>query len=667
MDKKLISVQETVEEQINIEETLAEYDTSSNTRNLKGNVAKLVGILAIAMSLFHLYTAGLGSLLVMKQRSTHLLFVLSIGFLLYPISKTRNKNKIPFYDWIFAGAGVVVTSYIFLNFESIVRRGGMPTTLDIVFGITAVLLVLEMTRRSIGPELPIIAVIFIAYAFAGPYLPGVLGHRGYTLRRLVNQLYMTTEGIFGTPLGVSATFVFMFILFGSFLEITGVGQFFIDLAFSIAGHKKGGPAKAAVLASGFMGSISGSSIANTVTTGAFTIPLMKKVGYKPNFAGAVEAAASTGGQILPPVMGAAAFIMSEFTSIPYITIVKSAVVPALLYYLGVTVMVHLQASKQGLVGIPKEELPDLKATFSSGFHLLLPLIAVVGFLVKYSPLKAAFNSIIIALVVCLFRKHTRIKPAAILYALEDGAKKAISVASACACAGIIVGIVTLTGLGLTFANLIVSFAGGKLLPTLILTMVASIILGMGLPTTAKYIVLATMAAPALVQLGVPLIAAHLFILYFGVIADVTPPVALAAYAGAGIAGGDSFKTGLQALKLGSAGFIVPFIFAINPSLLLINVSPIGAIVTIATACVGIISFGAGIQGYLFTHARHYERALLLAAALMLIHPNVVIDGIGLGILAVIAITQHKRYKSENEDTREVIVENRVILSNSGNK
>jgi TRAP transporter 4TM/12TM fusion protein len=630
---------------MDIEEKLAQFDKSSNIRNLKGILNKLVTLLTAAMSLFHLYTAAFGSLLTMKQRATHLLFVLVIGFILYPRSKKARKDRVAILDWFLAALGLIVTSYILYDYESLVRRGGLPTSVDLLLGLITILLVLEITRRSIGPELPIIATIFIAYAFFGPYIPGVLGHRGYSYVRVIDQLYTTTEGIFGTPLGVSATFVFMFILFGSFLDITGVGQFFIDVAFAAAGHRKGGPAKAAVLASGFMGSISGSSIANTVTTGAFTIPLMKKIGYKPNFAGAVEAAASTGGQILPPVMGAAAFIMSEFTNIPYIQIVVSAVVPALLYYLGVMFMVHLQASKRGLEGIPKEELPDFKTTFARGFHLLLPLIGVVLFLVRYSPLRAAFLSILVALVVCMLRKHTRIKPGAILVALEDGAKKAISVAAACACAGIIVGIVTLTGLGLTFANVIISLAGGLLFPTLLLTMVASIILGMGLPTTAKYIVLATMAAPALVQLGVPLIAAHLFILYFGVIADVTPPVALAAYAGAGIAGGDSFKTGVQALKLASAGFIIPFIFAISPELLLINVTAVQAIGSIVTACVGVIAFASAVQDYFLSKTRIWERILFLVGALMLINPDAMMDLVGLLIVAVPVVTQILRRRA----------------------
>ena len=649
MEEKSLSIQDSIEEKVNIEEELAKFDSSANTRNLQGFFAILITLFAVSMSLFHLYTAGFGSLLIMKQRSAHLFFVLILGFLLYPLRKKSSRDKLPIYDLLFSALGAMVTLYVLLNFDALVVRGGLPTGIDLFMGVTMIVLVLELTRRSIGPELPFIAILFIAYAFLGPYIPGPLGHRGYSVARVVNQLFMTTEGILGTPLGVSSTFVFMFILFGSFLEITGVGQFFIDLAFSLAGHRKGGPAKAAVLASGFMGSISGSSIANTVTTGAFTIPLMKKIGYKPDFAGAVEAAASTGGQILPPVMGAAAFIMSEFTGIPYIKIVVSAFVPALLYYLGVTIMVHLQASKRGLEGIPKNELPEFKSTFKQGFHLLLPLVSVVIFLVRYSPLRAAFNSILVALAVSMIRKSTRVKLKDILYALEDGAKKAVNVAAACACAGVIVGIVTLTGMGLTFANLIVNLAGGMLLPTLILTMVASIILGMGLPTTAKYIVLATMAAPALVQLGVPLIAAHLFILYFGVIADVTPPVALAAYAGAGIAGGDSFKTGITALKLASAGFIIPFIFAMNPTLLLIDVTVLEAIIAIITASIGVLGFACAMQGYFLSKTRIYERILFFVSALMLIDPTFVIDTLGLAIMAIPLATQYFRHRKNKND------------------
>lgn len=646
-------IQDQAEVEINVEEKLAELDQSSNVRKLAGNLGKVITLIAIVMSLFHLYTAGFGILLAMKQRAMHLMFVFVLGFLMYPASKRFDKTKIQFFDWFLAGGGIIVTGYILMFYEELVRRGGRPTSLDMVMGVIAIILVLEVTRRSIGPQLPIIATIFLIYTIVGPYIPGILGHRGYSVQRLVNQMYMTTEGIFGTPLGVSATFVFMFILFGSFLEITGVGQFFIDVAFAAAGTRKGGPAKAAVIASGFMGSISGSSIANTVTTGAFTIPLMKKVGYEPTFAGAVEAAASTGGQILPPIMGAAAFIMSEFTGIPYIQIIASAVVPALLYYLGVITMVHLQASKKGLVGMKKEDLPVFKTVFLEGFHLLIPLVGVVFLLIRFTPLRAAYWSIIIAMAVSMLRAHTRIGIKDILSALEEGAKKAIGVAAACACAGLIVGVVTLTGLGLTFANLIVNLAGGLLLPTLFLTMIASIILGLGLPTTAKYIVLATMAVPALLELGVPLLAAHLFVLYFGVIADVTPPVALAAYAGAGIAGGDSFKTGIQALKLGSAGFLIPYIFAMSPELLLVDVTFFEAGLAIITACLGVVAFGSAVQGYLLTNTKIYERIMFLISALLLIHPNKLVDLAGFGILVVAVILQVGRSRSQKNNPVEV--------------
>ncbi len=619
----------------------------SSTRDLKGLTAKIVFLIAVAMSLFHLYTAGFGVLLAHKQRAVHLMFVLVLGFLLYPASKKgRSAVGVPWYDWLLAAAGIMVNTYILVFYEVLVRRGGLPTQLDMVMGVLTVILVLELTRRSIGAPLAIIAVLALLYGYFGYLIPGDLGHIGYSVRRLVNQMYMATEGIFGIPLGVSATFVFLFILFGAFLEVTGVGQFFIDLAFALAGKSRGGPAKAAVVASGFMGSISGSSIANTVTTGSFTIPLMKRVGYKPTFAGAVEAAASTGGQILPPIMGAAAFIMAEFTGIPYVRIIGAAVVPALIYYLAVLIMVHLEAVKQGLEGLSKAEIPNLKRVMLDGFHLLAPLVGIIYLLVAgFTPFRAAFVGIILAVGTCMVRKHTRIGVWDIVLALNSGARKALNVAAACACAGIIVGIVTLTGLGLAFASAIVSLAGGMLLPTLALTMVASIILGLGLPTTAKYIILATMAAPALTLLGVELLAAHLFILYFGVIADVTPPVALAAYAGAGIAGGNSFQTGVTALKLGLAGFIIPFVFALNPTMLFIDATALTVLVAAITGAIGVTGLAGAVQGYLITHARSYERVLLLLAALSLLMPGVVSDfggALALGLVVLFQLARRAR-------------------------
>ncbi|KAF0193705.1 MAG: TRAP transporter 4TM/12TM fusion protein [Bacillota bacterium] len=639
-------------ESVNVEKILEQFDTESNYRKLAGRAGLAISLIAMAMSVFHFYTAGFGQLVAMKQRAIHLTFVLILAFLLWPAAKRLSRKRLPCYDVGLALAGLGVGLYSLLNYESLIYRAGLPTTLDLVVGIIAILLVLEVTRRTVGPELPIVAIIFLAYAYFGPYLPSILNHRGFSLNRIVEHTYLTTEGIFGTPIMVSSTFVFLFILYGAFLEKTGVGQFFIDLAFAATGHMKGGPAKTAVLASGLMGSISGSSVANTVTTGAFTIPAMKKVGYSPEFAGAVEAAASTGGQIMPPVMGAAAFIMSEMTGINYFQIIVAATIPAILYYLAVGTMVHLEAVKTGLVGMPKEQLPKARDTMKRGWHLMIPLIAIIYFLVvmKVTPFKAAYWSIMIAVLVAMLKKETRIGIKAILSALEDGARMAVGVASACACAGIVVGVVTLTGLGMKFASLIIAVAGGNLILTLFFTMIASLILGMGLPTTAKYIVLATMAAPALVQLGVPLIAAHLFILYFGVIADITPPVALAAYAGAGIAGGNAMKTGMIALKLASAGFLIPYIFALSPGLILVNVTWYQALHTFITALIGIVALAAGVQGWFFSKTLLHERALLFVSAFALIVPGVVTDSIGLGALALVYVLQKARLKKATAPT-----------------
>ena len=491
-------------------------------------------------------------------------------------------------------------------------------------------------------------------------MPGLLAHRGFSLERIVSHMYLGLEGIMGIPLGVSATFVFMFILFGAVLDKTGVGKFFIDVAYAITGHSKSGPAMTAVVASGFMGSISGSSVANTVTTGAFTIPLMKKTGYKPYFAGAVEAAASTGGQIMPPVMGAAAFIMAEFTGIAYNKIIIAAAIPALLYYFAVGTMVHLEASKLGLKGLPRDQLPKISRIMKKDGYMILPLVAIVFFLLAgYTPLKSAFYaivfSIVIAVLVSLIKHNHSFGIKEFLGALESGAKSAVGVACACACAGMIVGVVTLTGLGLRIAELIVSIAGGSLILTLFFTMLASLILGMGLPTTAKYIVLATMAVPALIKLDVNIMAAHLFILYFGVIADITPPVALAAYAGAGIAGANSMKTGFQAVKLALAAFIVPYIFAMDPTLILVEevvgttvkfLPVFKAIPVAVSAMIGIVCLAGAVEGYLFDHCKVYERIPLAIAAFLLLKPGTVSDLIGLVVLVGIYFLQKQRIKNK---------------------
>ncbi|MFA5577281.1 MAG: TRAP transporter permease [Tissierellaceae bacterium] len=655
-DKKLMTESDV---SMNVDELMEEYDAeTSKARKLTGMAGKVAMVVAIIMSAFQLYTAGFGTLLSVKQRALHIIFAFALGFLLYPGSKKSKKDRASLLDYIFIILVVIVFGYLFIFVNEIANKGGSTTPVDLLFGGLAILLTLEATRRVVGPELPIVAILFLSYAKLGPYLPGLLSHRGYSFERIISHMYLTLEGILGIPIGVSATYVFMFILFGSFLDKTGVGKFFIDLAYSLTGHLKSGPAMTAVVASGLMGSISGSSVANTVTTGAFTIPLMKKTGYKPYFAGAVEAAASTGGQIMPPVMGAAAFIMADFTGIRYKYIIAAAAIPAILYYFAVGTMVHLEASKLGLKGLPKEELPKLGKILKKDGYLLTPLAFIIYFLMKgYTATKAAFYSIIISIVIAvvasIIRKDNSFKLEDFFAALEAGAKGSIGVALACASAGMIVGVVTLTGLGLKVAELIVTLAQGKLLLTLFFTMIASIILGMGLPTTAKYIVLATMAVPALVKLNVNLMAAHLFILYFGVIADITPPVALAAYAGAGIAGANSMKTGFQAVKLALAAFIVPYIFAIDSSLILVKevvgtsvtfLPILSAVPVIISAILGILCLGSAVEGYLIDYTKIYERVLLAIGALLLLKPGLWTDAFGLAVLIVVYLLQRQRTK-----------------------
>lgn len=646
---------------MDVNELMEQYDLeTSKLRKLTGKVALFITIVAILMSAFHLFTAWHGTLLAMKQRSLHLIFAFTLGFALYPGFKKSSKDKIDITDWLLIILSVGVWGYIFFNVEAIALKGGQMSTTDMVLGVISVLLTLEVTRRVVGPELPIVTIVFLLFAYFGRHLPGIFAHRGFNVTRIVSHMYMTTEGIMGTPLGVSSTFVFMFILFGSFLDKTGVGEFFIDFAYALTGSTRSGPAMTSVLSSGLMGSISGSSVANTVTTGAFTIPLMKSVGYKPHYAGAVEATASTGGQIMPPVMGAAAFIMADFTGFPYISIVKAAIIPAVLYYIAVGTMVHLEACKLGLKGMPRETLPKVSNILKKQGYLTLPLIAIIFMLVKqYPPTMAALTGIVIGVIVAMtasiIKKDNSFTPKDILGAMEAGAKGAVGVACACACAGMIVGVVTLTGFGLKIAEVIVQIAQGRLIPTLLLTMISSIILGMGLPTTAKYIVLATMAVPAITKLGVNLMSAHLFILYFGVVADVTPPVALAAYAGAGIAGANSMKTGFQAFKLAIGAFIIPYIFVINPHLIMVdsivgttvNWLPItAALPTIVTALIGTVCLAGTVESYLFGKLRIWQRVILLLAAFALLDPKLLTDAIGLAALAFIFVTQKMLNKNK---------------------
>ena len=508
---------------IDLEDLMRKYDTEARFRALTGWQGQLVALLAVAMSCFHFYTSGFGLLLAQMQGAVHLAFTLALVFLLYPATSKQSKTSgIPFYDFILAALGVASALYLVFFFNDLVTRAGLPTTTDLVMGFILIATLLEATRRISNPVRPCLAIIALLYCYFGRYMPQMLAHRGFSVARIVNHMYLGTEGIFGTPLEVSSTFVFMFILFGAVLEKTGLGKFIIDLSMALAGWSTGGPAKVAIVSSGLMGTVSGSSVANVCTTGMFTIPLMKSVGYEPHFAGAVEAVASTGGQIMPPVMGAGAFIMAQFLGVPYIQVAVAAIVPALLYYFAVMVQVHFEACRLGLKGIPWSQLPPIWPLLKSKGFLLIPLIAIIYFLLAgYTPLKAAFNGILVSFVLSWLNKETRLTPVRIYEAFQAGARGAIGVACACATVGMVVGMGTLTGLALRIAGAIVTAAGGSKILTLIFTMCASIILGTGLPTTANFIVTSTMAAPALFQLGVPAMAAYMFVFYFGIAADLT--------------------------------------------------------------------------------------------------------------------------------------------------
>ena len=648
MSETEVKIIDQVEEnaKIDLEDLMRKYDTEARFRALTGWQGQLVALLAVAISCFHFYTSGFGLLLAQMQGAVHLAFTLALVFLLYPATSKQSKTSgIPFYDFILAALGVASALYLVFFFNDLVTRAGLPTTTDLVMGFILIATLLEATRRISNPVLPCLAIIALLYCYFGRYMPQMLAHRGFSVARIVNHMYLGTEGIFGTPLEVSSTFVFMFILFGAVLEKTGLGKFIIDLSMALAGWSTGGPAKVAIVSSGLMGTVSGSSVANVCTTGMFTIPLMKSVGYEPHFAGAVEAVASTGGQIMPPVMGAGAFIMAQFLGVPYIQVAVAAIVPALLYYFAVMVQVHFEACRLGLKGIPWSQLPPIWPLLKSKGFLLIPLIAIIYFLLAgYTPLKAAFNGILVSFVLSWLNKETRLTPVRIYEAFQAGARGAIGVACACATVGMVVGMGTLTGLALRIAGAIVTAAGGSKILTLMFTMCASIILGTGLPTTANFIVTSTMAAPALFQLGVPAMAAYMFVFYFGIAADLTPPVALAAYAGSGIAGSDPMKTGVTAFKLALAGFLVPYIYVYNPMLLFIDVVPMVMVQAICTALIGVFLLAMFSIGFFKAHLAWYMRILAFGGAIGLLIPGTTSDLAGLAVLAVIYIVQTAKAK-----------------------
>lgn len=624
-----------------------DYDDDGNKqaklRLLGGKAGLIISILAIAMSLFHLYTGLFGVFESILQRSAHLGFALMLVFAIYkPASKAAKSKSIPWYDWLLILSSGLIYSYFVFNATDIAARmtyieplSGLQIGLAIVGG----LILIEATRRVIGNVLVIIIALFLLYGIFGDKLPGPIAHGGFDLQWITDHLFFTTTGVFSTPLGVSATFIFLFILFGKFLEVSGAGQFFIDLSVSAMGRYRGGPAKVAVVASAIMGTISGSAVANTVTTGAFTIPMMKKTGYKGHFAGAVESVASTGGQITPPIMGASAFIIASYLGVPYIEIAIAAIIPAVLFYISVFMQVDLRAKRIGLHGLNKENLESTWSVFKKGFIFFLPLIVIVVMLAGgSSPMRAGLFAIGATILVGIINRIAKMDFKSIVKALDLGARASLETAIACAAAGLIVGVIGFTGIGLQFSSLIISLAGGVLLITLVLTAITSIILGMGLPTVAAYIVQVPLTIPALIELGVSPLAAHFFVFYFASISAITPPVALAAFAASGIAGSDPMKTSLSALKLGIAAFIVPFIFVYGEQLLLVG-SPGDIILATVTAIIGIIGVAAAVEGWVLRNAFWYERILLFIGSIIMIMPGIWTDLIGIVILAGIYLLQ----------------------------
>jgi TRAP transporter 4TM/12TM fusion protein len=602
-------------------------------KNLSGPVAKIALVVAVFGAVYHLYNAGFGAQSELQLRSMHWAFISFLAFLMYPARSRSPRQRISVWDGVLAVAAAACGLYIYFTWMDIAERMGFTIPRDIVFGVVEILLILEVCRRVVGLPLMILAGAFLAYGFLGPYMPMVFAHKGYGINAIVRVLYISTDGIFGLPIAISASYVVLFILFGAFLQASGGGKFFTDVAFGLVGRSIGGPAKAAVVSSSLMGTMSGAAVANVVTTGTFTIPLMKKSGYPTHLAGAIEAVASTGGQFVPPVMGAAAFMIAEIVNVPYGRVALAAILPSVLYYFYLYLCVDLEAKKAGLQSMNKEDIPSLKKAFKERGHLLVPLVVLIYcIVVGYSPGKSIFWSIVLIIVVSFFKKTTRMGFREMVLAMENGIQNAIPVAVACAAAGIITGIISLTGIGLRFSSILISLSGSSEFLMLVMTMVASIILGMGLPTSAAYVILAVLTAPALINLGIDSLAAHFFIFFFACVSTITPPVALSAYAGAGIAGADPMKTGFTAFRLGLVGFIVPFIAVYRPAILLqaevwrIALFMVLALISVVGLTYGSVGFRNGRMGF-------FKRILFfVGAALFLVKLDWVLNGAGALVL-----------------------------------
>ena len=592
-------------------------------------------VLSCVFVLYHLITSRFGMPPMFKHRAIHLGFILCLVWMYYPASKRSIQTRPSFVDMVLIAASIAVCGYTVLNVDAFALRGGVALQRDYYFGAVAILLVLEACRRVAGKGLLILAVIFLLYALFGRYIPGVLSHRGYTIQRIIYQMYLTTEGIYGLPIGIAATYLVLFIVFSSFLEKSGLGTLFNDVSLALGGRMAGGPAKVAVIGSALVGMISGSAATNVATSGAFTIPLMKKIGYKPYFAGAVEAAASTGGQIMPPIMGTGAFIMAEFLGIPYISIAAAAIIPAILYFAAVFFQVDLRARKIGLRGLAKEDIPDAKKTILRYGHMFLPIIILVVLLMEgFTPLYAAFYSILVTWILSFLRKETRMGVNKLIPLAVSSARSCLSLSVAMANAGFVVAVLSMTGIGIILADNIVALSQGSLFVTLVLCMVVSIVLGMGLPTSACYIIAATIAVPILAELNVPGLQAHFFVFYFSCLSTVTPPVALASYVAAGMSGAGTNEVGWAAFKLALAGFIVPFFFIYAPAVILIADSAMVIAWAAFTGLIGTALLAVAVECYLFRNLPWLLRVLFFGGAVLLMAPGLYSDIAGFGIAAV---------------------------------
>ena len=623
-----------------VEAIMKKYDRESNTRIWEGVPKKVVRYLLAAFALLMVYMNLFANWDERVRRSLFVGIVIILSFLVYPAKKgSTKKNHIPIYDIVLMVLGAGAYFYFVINFKTIIGHATRISQLEVIVGIIGILVLAETCRRVVGIPILCVATVFIGYAFysglgAGRAFPQVL-------KSIVYNLFYTTSGVIGTPIGVCSTYIALFILFGAFLEATGISEFFIQLANSLAGASTGGPAKVAVISSALCGMVSGSSVGNTVTTGSVTIPLMKKTGYKGEFAGAVEAAASTGGQIMPPIMGAAAFLMAEMVGVQYSEIAMRAIFPALLYFTGIFITVHLEAKRLGLKGIAKEDLPKFVPLFIRQGYLLIPLVTLVAMVMMgYTMSRSAVIATLLAILVSIPNKSTRMNPTRFVNALETGGKNTLSVAVACGIAGIIAGVVTMTGLGQILISAIVSVAGDRVIIALFLTMLTCIVLGMGVPTTANYIIMATTCAPILVNgMGINKIAANMFVFYFGIVADITPPVALASYAGSAIAKSNPMKTALNASRLAIAAFIVPYIFAFNPAMLFIDADVVQVVIIIVTSLVGLTGVAGGLEGYMVTNMNPIQRILAVVGGLCLIIPGTVTDLAGIAIVGASVVWQ----------------------------